>query len=120
MKKARAFSAARIRRCVHSFRSRPSFETLASQAPQDEVIARGALFDPHGEEARSAVSNHEAPILRSDSQQTSATESADFAFVSKYRTAIFDAKIADCRAPTLISGSIPCPDLILISPGEIC
>src|ERR1700754_4630094 len=29
-------------------------------APQDEVITCGSTLDPHGEEARSAVSNHEA------------------------------------------------------------
>jgi hypothetical protein len=33
------------------------------RAPQDEVVARGTMSDPHGEEARSAVSNHEAPEL---------------------------------------------------------
>jgi hypothetical protein len=35
---------------------------LPDNRPQDEVIACDALFDPHGEEARSAVSNHEAPM----------------------------------------------------------
>ncbi len=39
----------------------PSFETLASQASQDEVERLGAKSDPHGEEAHRAVSNHEAP-----------------------------------------------------------
>ncbi|MFL6814849.1 MAG: hypothetical protein ACJ8EK_12495, partial [Bradyrhizobium sp.] len=29
------------------------------RAPQDEVVISGANSDPHGEEARSAVSNHE-------------------------------------------------------------
>jgi hypothetical protein len=40
----------------------PSFETRAMRAPQDEVVACGAISNPHGEEARSAVSNHEAPL----------------------------------------------------------
>jgi hypothetical protein len=32
------------------------------RAPQDEGFFRGDTFNPHGEEARSAVSNHEARI----------------------------------------------------------
>ena len=35
-------------------------ETVATHAPRDEVLASGTIPDPHGEEARSAVSNHEA------------------------------------------------------------
>ena len=38
----------------------PSFETRPMAAPQDEVVVRGTRLDPHGEEAHSAVSNHEA------------------------------------------------------------
>jgi len=30
----------------------PSFETRAMRAPQDEAVMRGAISDPHGEEAR--------------------------------------------------------------------
>jgi hypothetical protein len=48
--------------CLRSCRG-PSFETLASQAPQDEVVTGGEKSDPHGEETRSVVSNHEAPEL---------------------------------------------------------
>ena len=32
-------------------------------APQDEDLICGNALDPHGEEARSAVSNHEAPAF---------------------------------------------------------
>jgi hypothetical protein len=31
--------------------------------PQDEAFFRGDTFNPHGEEARGAVSNHEAPAF---------------------------------------------------------
>jgi len=41
------------------FRAHPSRRGL-SAAPQDEVVANGEMVDPRGEEARSAVSNHEA------------------------------------------------------------
>src|SRR5215813_4624245 len=34
----------------------------ASPAPQDEVVASGTSVNSHGEEARSAVSNHEARV----------------------------------------------------------
>jgi len=44
----------------------PSFETLAAQAPQDEDRTSGAMPNPHGEEPRSGVSNHEAPVRRMD------------------------------------------------------
>jgi len=33
------------------------------RAPQDEAFSRGDIFNAHGEEARSAVSNHEAPAF---------------------------------------------------------
>jgi hypothetical protein len=36
----------------------PSFETRP--APQDEAVRLDAKSDPHGEEARRTVSNHEA------------------------------------------------------------
>ena len=39
---------------------RPILETQPSGAPQDEVVTRGAKSNPHGEEARRAVPNHEA------------------------------------------------------------
>jgi len=32
------------------------------RAPRDEDLVCGDILDPHGEEARSAVSNHEAPM----------------------------------------------------------
>jgi len=32
-----------------------------SAAPKDEVETNGSKSDPHGEEARCAVSNHEGP-----------------------------------------------------------
>ena len=40
-------------------RGHPSRRGLLA-APQDEVVTNGAASDPHGEEAQSAVSNHEA------------------------------------------------------------
>jgi hypothetical protein len=33
------------------------------RAPQDEVLASGVTPNPHGEEVRSTVSNHEARIV---------------------------------------------------------
>ena len=33
------------------------------RAPQDQAFFRGDTFNPHGEEARGAVSNHEAPAF---------------------------------------------------------
>src|SRR5438477_1117298 len=52
------FHAAGSRRCVSRLGS--SFETRTMCAPQDEVVTCDVNSDPHGEEARSAVSNHVA------------------------------------------------------------
>ena len=46
-------------RVASLFAAHPSRRGLPA-APQDEVVIRGAKSDPHGEEARPAVSNHEA------------------------------------------------------------
>jgi len=56
--------APRERACLSGFLSmvvaaHPSRRGLTA-APQDEVFTRGAMSDPHGEEAHRAVSNHEA------------------------------------------------------------
>jgi hypothetical protein len=40
--------------CLLSFRG-PSFETAASRPPQDEVVMRGKLSDPDGEERGGAA-----------------------------------------------------------------
>ena len=50
-------NAPRGRRGVSTVFSWPVLRDAAVAAPQDEVVRRGALSDPHGEEARSAVSN---------------------------------------------------------------
>ena len=45
---------------LRSCRGHPSRRGL-SAAPQDEAQSRGTKLNPHGEEPRSGVSNHEAP-----------------------------------------------------------
>jgi hypothetical protein len=44
--------APRERRPVSSFFVRPILRDARKRAPQDEVIVRGIMLDPHGEEAR--------------------------------------------------------------------
>src|SRR5262245_34190825 len=64
-------SGARRRENAHAFsgalsvivRGHPSRRGLTA-TPQDEVFTRGAMSDPHGEEAHCAVSNHEARRYR--------------------------------------------------------
>jgi hypothetical protein len=55
--------------CRRSLRG-PSFETRAKRAPQDEVGMRGVNLNSHGEEAQSAVSNHEAPVVPTFAETT--------------------------------------------------